>query len=437
VRVVDKVLPRRKIFYGWWVVLVCTFLNFFAGGTFFYGCTLFFNPIRKTFGWTAAITSVAFAFQRLEMGIGGPLAGFLVDRVGPRKLLLFGWSFVGLGFLLLSRINSLWAFYSSFVIVAIGFSFGAFLVIISVVASWFIKHRSRAMALIFVGFGASGIIAPLLAMSIEQLGWRTTLVIIAIAAWVICLPLCLMVKHKPSRYGYVPDCDTTSAIHGQSNVTDLRPSKDTTRQDSHLSNVDFTTQAALKTRAYWLITFFFFFQHAGTSAVAVHIVPYLESVGIPTMTAATAVTGLTLCSLIGRLGFGLLGDVVTKRYLLAISITLQAFGVFILSYINVNTAWLLIPTLLIYGTGYGGPLPLRPALIADYFGTIRLGTIMGIMSAIGQLSGLASPVLAGWVFDVTGGYHLAWYIIALFTVPAIPLILLANPPRVNRELIAP
>ena len=122
-------MPRkRKIFYGWWMVAAAVIMHFFGGGTFYYGFTVFFNPIRNTFGWTAAITSVAFSLQRLESGILGPVAGFLADKVGPRKMMLCGWSIAGLGFLLMSRINSLWAFYGAFMAIAMGFSFGSFVV---------------------------------------------------------------------------------------------------------------------------------------------------------------------------------------------------------------------------------------------------------------------------------------------------------------------
>lgn len=128
-------MPKRKrVFYGWWIALASAILNFFAGGTFFYGFTVFFNPIRNTFGWSATVTSAAFVFQRLEMGILGPIAGFLADRVSPMKLMLFGWSVIGLGFLLMSRIDSLWGFYGSFLLIAIGFSFGTFVVMTAVTA---------------------------------------------------------------------------------------------------------------------------------------------------------------------------------------------------------------------------------------------------------------------------------------------------------------
>ena len=171
----------------------------------------------------------------------------------------------------------------------------------------------------------------------------------------------------------------------------------------------------------------------GTSAVMVHIVPYLESVSVPTAIAAITVTGMTLCSLIGRISFGFLGDFKNKRFLLTIALAFQAIGLLLFSFISMDEVWLIIPFLLIYGFGYGGPFPLRPALQADYFGTRNYGTIMGLMGMISMIGGLVSPVIAGWIFDVTGSYRLAWQLFALATLPAIPLMLLAKQPRVKQE----
>ena len=109
-------------------------------------------------------------------------------------------------------------------------------------------------------------------------------------------------------------------------------------------------------------------------------------------------------------------------------------GVFIFSYISRDRAWLVIPFLLLYAPGYEGPIPLRPALQADYFGTRNFGTIMGLMSLIGMIGGLISPVFAGWVFDTTGSYSLAWLVIALFVIPGIPMVLMAKPPGIQSRI---
>jgi MFS family permease len=125
------------------------------------------------------------------------------------------------------------------------------------------------------------------------------------------------------------------------------------------------------------------------------------------------------------------GDYTNKRYLVALCFLLQSTGVFIFSFIDGSRAWLIIPFLLLYAPGYGGPIPLRPALQADYFGTRNFGTIMGVMAFVGLAGGLFSPVFAGWVFDITGSYTSAWRILALTVIPGIPMILLSKSPRGN------
>lgn len=429
---IDRDRPGRKgIFYGWWIVIASGILFFFGGGTFYYGFSVFFNPIRETFGWSATVTSVAFTLRGIETGVLGPVAGFLVDRVGPRKLMVSGWVIIGLGFLLMSRINSLWAFYGTFVVAAVGMSFGTGVVINTAVANWFTKKRSRALAITFIGPGASGLLAPLFVFSISQIGWSGTLTITGIVLWVIGIPLSLLFRDKPGRYGYLPDGETRVAIPITSNEPPVRSSGEIVEPGSGSSTSGFTAKAALRTRAFWLLSLSFFFQQMGTSAVTVHIVAYLESVNVPTAIAAIAVTGMTLCSLIGRLGFGFLGDFTNKRYLVTISLVLQTIGLFLFSLIVADRVWLLILFLLTFGPGFGAPIPLRSAMQADYFGTRSFGTIMGLMSLIATIGGLASPIVAGWIFDTTGSYQLAWWLFTIVTVPAIPLMLLARPPKAS------
>lgn len=424
---------RKKIFYGWWMVLASAILNVLAGGTFYYGFTIFFNPIRTALGLSAAVTSIAFAFKRLEEGLLGPVAGFLIDRVAPRKLMLFGWGVAGLGFLLMSRVNSLWEFYATFLTIAMGFSMGSFLVISTTIARWFNRKRSRALTFVYVGFGVSGTLVPLLALLISRFGWRTSLVVAGIVLWVVGIPVSLLIRNKPEQYGYLPDGETPAAINEPANTLERNSSSGVAKPASGSSATGFTVKAALRTRAYWLLAMVFFFQQIGTSAIMVHIVPYLESLRVPTGVAALAVTGMTLCSLIGRIGFGFLGDFKNKRYLIAIALTLQTVGIFIFSLITADRTWLIIPFLLTYGPGYGGPIPLRPALQADYFGTRSFGTLMGLWAVVSMVGGLASPVIAGWLFDTTGSYHKAWQLFTLTTAPAIALILLAKPPVTKPE----
>jgi len=406
----------RGLFYGWWIAISAAALRFFSGGCFYYGFSVFFNPIRDTFNWSAADTSVAFTLRGVETGLFSPVVGALADRVSPRKLMVAGWTIIGLGFIALSRINSLWSFYASFVLVALGSSFGTGLVMNTTLANWFTKKRSRALAIGFIGPGASGLLAPVLAFSLGEVGWRQTLVFMGFASLIVGIPLSTIFRDRPQNYGYLPDGESVLSVPDPT----AGPAKPVT---------GFSARAALKTRSFWMISAAQLFQQMGTSAVSVHIVPYLESVGVPTAIAALSVTGMTVCSLIGRLGFGVFGDYANKRLLISLSIGLQAVGLLVFAFVTNDALWLLAVFLLTYGPGFGGPIPLWPGLQADFFGTKSFGTIMGLLTLTSVVGGLASPIVAGWIFDVTGSYRLAWQISIFVTLPAIPLLLLNRPPK--------
>ena len=428
---------KKGVFYGWWVVLASAVVSFYGGGTFFYGFTAFFNPIRNTFGWTSAQTSLAFTLQRLEGGIAAPLVGFLFDKLGPRRLMLFGCAVAGLGFIVISRIDSLWALYGAFVVASIGFSFSTGGVGMASVANWFIKKRGRALGLLMAGFGASGVIAPILVWLISQYGWRTSLVIIGIGMWLVGIPASMFVRHKPEQYGYMPDGEIakpSSDQEGTNNKQDNSSSLQETQLASERASAEvaYTARQALRTRAFWAVSLAYSLSHMTTSAVMVHEMPYLESVGVSREMAGLVVTFITLFSLLGRIGFAWLADTYDKRYILAVTFALQAIGTFIFAYVRDMS--LLIPFLVAYAPGYGGAIPVRPALQGEYFGRLAFGTIQGLFMAITTIGGLLGPILAGWIFDSTGSYYSAWVIFASTTVLAVPLTLAATRPVPRSEL---
>ena len=126
-RITNNFFYKKRIFYGWWIVLASIVSSFYGIGIFNHGFTAFFNPIVKEFGWSRAVTSVAFALQRAESGLSAPIVGWLIDKYGPRKTMLLGAFLAGAGLIFLSRIETLWTFYFAFLIISIGISLSTFL----------------------------------------------------------------------------------------------------------------------------------------------------------------------------------------------------------------------------------------------------------------------------------------------------------------------
>src|SRR3990172_7234507 len=145
------VATRPRIFYGWYIVAACATIHFYVGAVFFAGFGTLFSSFAKEFGWSRAVISGAFSLQRLEGGFAAPIVGFLLDRFGPRRMMVIGMTVIGAGFLLLSQSNALWNFYLAFFTIATGISLGFGNAFSVAVVNWFVKKRSRALGLSWSG----------------------------------------------------------------------------------------------------------------------------------------------------------------------------------------------------------------------------------------------------------------------------------------------
>lgn len=421
-------LKKPRIFYGWWIVGAGSAITFYVAGVFYYGFGAFFDPLRDHFGWSRAVVSGAMSMQRLEGGIAAPIVGFLFDRIGPRKLVLFGVACSGAGFIAFSKIDSIWSYYLAFFVISLAFSTAGGAVSMATVANWFIKKRSRALSLMLVGSGLSGLTAPLIVRLVDAIGWRDTLFFIGVGTWIICFPLALVFRHRPEKHGLLPDGELPTA--NDSAKKGSESSAKSALGSTGSQEMNFTVREAMRTRAFWCISLAYTFQVMVTGSVIVHLITYCREVDISRATAAFTLAAIPIISLIGRIGFGWLGDIKDIRYLLAIIFVLQGVGCIILAY--VSNPWHLIPFLIAFAPAYGGPLPLRPAIIAGYFGRASFGGIQGIMMTIGVVGSMSGPILAGIIGDTKWGYPPAFWLFAGISLVSIPLIIAAQRPKLER-----
>jgi MFS family permease len=169
----------------------------------------------------------------------------------------------------------------------------------------------------------------------------------------------------------------------------------------------------------------FFFFGMAHSTITVHTVPALTDAGIPEQKAAFSLGLLTLVSVIGRLSFGFLGDYFNKRYLFVILYSLMGIGMLML--MNAKTMGQVYLFLFLFGVGFGGTVPLMPAIRAEYFGLTALGKIQGFMNPVMMAAGAVGPVFAGFVFDTSGSYKTSFLITGLLTFLAAVFIMFARP----------
>jgi sugar phosphate permease len=422
----------KHIFYGWWIVIASFVIAVFVGGTAFYGFTAFFNPIVKEMGWSHTETSLAFSLRSVEGGLVRPVVGFIIDRVGTRKCVFFGMLIIGTAMILMSRVQSLIAFYASFLLLSLGLSAALGIASVTAVANWFRRRRGMALGILSAGFGVSGGMTPIIVYLINTYNWRNTLAIIGVAALVIGLPLSLVIKHRPQDYGYLPDGEVAGNSEQSANSGNVTAKKTGLQHSNPPSPGGLSVSMTLRTTAFWLLCAFSFFTSFSHSAITVHEMPFLISVGITENIAGLTMFGITASSLIGRVGFAWLGDKYSKKRLVIIAAMMQMVGVFIFA--NIKTPLMIIPFLLFYGPGFGAPIPLMAAMQADYFGTARFASIRGLITLGFSVSGLIAPLFAGWIFDVQGNYYTAFIIFAILCGCAVPFILAIKPPELSQQL---
>jgi len=289
------------------------------------------------------------------------------------------------------------------------------------VANWFRRKVGIATGIMSCGFALGGLLVPVVIRLINVFDWRTAILILGVAVWVIGLPLSLLARHKPEQYGYLPDGEQSNTVI---------PYEGPVPAQSY--EVDIGAKQALKSRAFWHIGLALAFQFLTTSAVIVHVMPYLSSVGIARSTAGLVAMAAPLVSIVGRLASGWLGDRFKKTRVATGFGAIMCLGLLFFSYASNEEMWLLVPFIIFFGIGWGCYAPMRAALLREYFGRTRFGTIFGSMMGMIALGAIVGPLFAGWVFDNWSSYNAAWLLLACLVFAA--LIIMATTPPVGTNV---
>ena len=408
-------------FYGWWLTGVAAFIMVLGSVPMFQGMPAWFVVLEREFVWNRTQLSLAFSFTRVEGTIMGPVAGYLVDRLGPRKMVLLGMPVLGTGFVLFSQVHHLWQFYGAFVVMSMGAGLGTWLPMMTVLNHWFLRRRSLAMALAMEGFALGGIVlVPALAWAVDpdvpgRLGWRLTAAGIGIAIIVLAVPISRLVRDRPEQYGLHPDGERPSpvAVTGRAPATEGLP--------------DYTWQMALRTGTFWLITI----GHACSSIVIVtlmvHLGPMLDDRGFSLQTVGWVVATYTGVGAIFTLVGGYVGDRLSIRLALFAFSVVQSAAVVVL--LVAHTQLLAYIFAMLLGIGFGGRTPLTTAIRGAYFGRRAFASITGVSMIPMNILLLIAPLFAGIMFDQKGSYTVPFLAVAIVSFfGAAMFLLLKEPP---------
>ncbi|MFH0846822.1 MAG: MFS transporter [Chloroflexota bacterium] len=401
-----------NIFYGWWIVAAATAGQVIAGGVSHYGLSAFFQPLLDALKCDRATLSGAFSLKNLESGLLGPIDGFLVDRFGPRKIVAVGAFMAGLGFFAMSFINSLIQFYGVIAIMACGLGLAFNVAMQTAVANWFRRKRGLTIGIFQSGMAAAVVAVPLISITIIQRGFRFAALAIAIFIWVVTIPIVIILRDSPEPYGLLPDGDNAKV-----------------KTNNAISKEEggFTVKEALATPAFWILSIAFSLRLMVTVALTTHLLPYLVDIGFNQATAAVGLGSVAAVSCLGRLGFGWLGDRISKKYVIAGLMGSLILSLLFLTQIkNVLQMFLFIG---LYAPSYGGLAVLMQSIRAEYFGRKAYGSIMGYMNLVSFLGTFVGPIFAGWVWERTGSYKTAFLIFAATTLVALLMMFFVRKPK--------
>jgi MFS transporter, OFA family, oxalate/formate antiporter len=375
---------------------------------------VFFKPMSGKFGWDRAATSGPFALYLVVYGIFCIIVGRLSDRIAVWKLVSAGTIVLGMGYLLMSTISSLWQLYLYYgVIVAVGLS-TMYVPLVAIVARWFGKNRGlmSGVAISGIGFGI-GLVPPLASHLIVSFHWRTAMVCLGSGVIVLILILAQFLRK-------IPQADTTPA---EISVT---------KKVGSVAVKSYTLSEALRLPQFWMIfiawaLFGFFYQMP-----IVHIVPYATDLKMSAVEAATIMTTIGLVGIPGRIGLGYISDKLTNRVTAGISFTV--IGLSFVGLALVHSVWMLYVFAVIFGLLFGIGVLLVP-VVAEYFGFKELGLITGIVIFASSLGGAISPPLAGFIYDKLGNYTLAFVICAVAGITGGLTVWLLKPTSTNQTSV--
>ncbi len=402
---------KPGFFYGYVVVIAAFFILLVS-----YGVNnafgIFFNPVLNEFGWTRAITSGAFSLSWIVYGIWGIAMGRLNDKLGPRLVLTVSGLFLGLGYLLMPQIHSIWQLYLFYgVIIGSGMG-GTWIPLMSTVTRWFVKRRSMMTGIALNGIGVGTLLAsPVASRLISIYDWRASYFMLGCVVLLVMVLAAQMLRRDPEQMNLRPD---------GINVGDV---------NHRLSVAGYSITEAASTRQFWFFAAIMLLHGFCVFAVTVHIVPHATELGISDTGAANILAIYGGSSIIGRLVLGTMADKIGNRKVMAISLIIESASLFWL--LPATELWALYVFAAVFGFAFSGFGPSVSPMSAGLFGLGSHGFILSIIN-LGFTTGSAlGPFVAGYIFDITGSYHMAFLLCAVSNILGAILASLLTPTKVK------
>ena len=438
----DAVYMVRGVFYGWWLVGIAVVLLTIMALSVFQGLGTFLVALQREFGWSRTVLSGAFSLSRAQGAVIGPIEGWLIDKVGNRRMILFGYLLMAFGFLMFSQVGNnkfwdlglfgiksgVWQFYIAFITISLGSGIGGWLAIMALLNNWFVRQRSLAIATSMSGIHLGGLLVPALALGIELYGFRWTTFGIAMFLAALIFPVFTLLRDKPEDIGLLPDGERAggrrpaerSASQSSSNAASQAAPDDD-------DEPEFTAMQALRTRAFWILTIVHMSSSVSIVTLALHLAPKLTDMGMSLSGAGTIVLIYTILALPTQFVAGWLADRMPKPPLIFFFILLQGIAIMLVAV--TDQIFMALIFSILYGIGFGGRIPLLTSIRGEYFGRKAFATIMGLSQMPNNIAMIFAPLFAGFMFDTTGTYFIPFAFFGFLNILGAFLMLAVKRPE--------
>ena len=421
-------LSRGRLFYGYYIVGLALFSQFIGVGVQGYAFSVFLKPMTEELGWSRADFSGAQSTSTIVMAATGFVIGGLIDRYGGRYLMMLGAVILGGSIIALSQGPGLWQFYlirsTCFVM---GSALMGNLVVNVTLSKWFVRRRGTMIAIASMGVSLAGVaMVPFITVLTSTVGWRMAWVVLGIVVWLaIIVPAWLIMRRQPEDMGLLPDGDTAESLA----ALEARSANAKRRRLTAANEEQWTRREAMRTKALWLVVIAYGVANIGLSGMLLHFIPFFTDNGFKSGTAAFLFSMGSLSALICKPIWGYLSDLIHPRYLAAVAFVLAGASIIvILQVVEAGSAAHLMPFVLLWGFGIGATIPLQETVWASYFGRRHLGEIRSVAMPFSIAFSSTGPLLAGFLFDVTGSYVVPFTIFAVSYLVGTVLIISARPP---------
>lgn len=414
-----------RIFYGWVIVAVALLMNTASSPMNAAVFSFFITPMRDDLGWSFAALSWGFTLRLAVAGASGPILGVMLDRFGPRILGAVAGLVAGISVLALALVESVWAFYALFALSGLtgfGAPMGQLMTTVPV-AKWFQANRGRAMAIAGIGLplGTSAMI-PILALMIDEFGWRTAWAMLGAFVILMTVPLCLIFMRKdPESVGMHPDGNPRA-------LEEFAAAQAKAGRNSVATAEDWTGAQALRSRVFWMVLMATASMSIVLPGTVVYRVSYWEDVGLAPGEIALATSLDPLSVTVTALLVGFIAERMQTRYLGLIGGLIVAASMLWMVFAR-DSIWFMVAYSLTWGIGMGFNITVSNIVWPNYFGRRYLGTIRGLIFPVSVGASAASAPIFAVLLDSSDNAAWVWGLtIAGFLLYA-ALLLFARPPR--------